>query len=259
MNCPYVSAPSGCLNYEAKSFNKDDCPTSYECLDDPAEENPIKSSSGESSEIDDVIAIFTKYQDKILPKGAEVIQFEIVKEQDLLIAIYLLEDKKFRSLFTYEPSANEFNFIRKAHFEEGGERDWKILEGENIRIKFDKTIIKPGSTSSGNQVISKDMHLYENPHKDFSMQYPKNWYYRSFGAIEDTIWAVGFAEEFLDHFSDAIISIVILEGKGAGKKEMKGDRYTVEINRDKDSHFFLDGPLGMKEAIDEMSESIIQN
>jgi hypothetical protein len=254
-----VPAPSGCLNYEAKSFNKDGCPTSYECLDDSEEENDLKSSSSESSETGDVIAIFTKYQSKILPEGAEVLQFEIVEEQNLIIAIYLLEEKKFRTLFTYEPSANEFNFIRKAHFEEGEERDWVILEGEDIRIKFDKKIIKPGSTSSGTQIISKDMRLYENSHKDFSMQYPKNWYYRSFGAIEDTIWAVGFADESLDYFSDAIISVVILEGEGDNEKALKGDSYSVEVVRDEDSHFLLKGPLEMKETIDEMAETIIQN
>lgn len=264
LNCPYVSTPPDCLEYKAKSFNKEGCPTSYVCLDDgepenSAEEPEEETSSSQSSVIDDLLSTFIKYQDKILSSGAEILQFEIVEEQNLLAVIYLLEDQKYRTLFSYEPVSNEFSFIRKAHFEEGEERDWVIVEGEDIRIKYDRKIIKVGGSQSNIQIIREDMRLYENSHKDFSMQYPKDWYYRSFGAIGDTIWAVGFADESLDYFSDAIISVVILEGEGEGRKEMKGDHYTVEVNRDEDSHFFLKGPLEMKDTIDAMAKTILQN
>ena len=266
LDCPFVSAPSGCLNYEASNFNKDGCPTSYKCLDDT--ETDPESSSGEpapipdeisESETDDVIAIFTKYQDKIIPLGAEVTQFEIVEEQNLLGVVYMMEEEYFRSLFSYEPSANEFNFVRKAHFEQGEERDWVLVEGEEVRILYDKEVIKVSSTASGTQVISSDMRLYENPLKDYSVQYPKNWYYRSFGPIENTAWTVGFAEESLDSVFDALIVLRVLDESSSGKKEMKGDEYLIEVPRDEDSHFLLEGNLELKEAMDKMSETIVQN
>ena len=48
LDCPFVPAPSGCLEYEAKSFNKDGCPTSYECLDEPNPiEDPIEDPIGD--------------------------------------------------------------------------------------------------------------------------------------------------------------------------------------------------------------------
>ena len=267
LDCPFVPAPSGCLNYEAKNLNRDGCPTSYECLDDP---DDMKEASGDavetghdpsqkSEEVDDVISAFTKYQNKILPEGAEITQFEIIEEQSLLAAIYNLEEGKFRDLYTYEPSANEFNFVRKAHFEQGEDRDWVILEGEEIRILYDKEIIKVGSTASGTQVISSDMRLYENPHKDYSVQYPKNWYYRSFGSIENTVWTVGFAEESLDSIFDTLITLRILDESSAGKEETKGDQYLIEIPRDEDSHFLLEGSLELKETMDKMAETIVQN
>jgi len=278
-DCPFIATPADCGHYEAVSFNKDGCPTSYECLDEPGDD--MKPSSGEPdgpssgaegtdlppenegadsrAESESVVAVFSKYQSKILPLDAEVSQFEIVQEQSLLGVVYTVDEKRFRSLFAYEPSANEYNFNRLAYYEEGEDRDWILLEGEEVSITHDKEVIKVGGTASGTQIISSDMRLYENPHKDYSVQYPKNWYYRSFGPIENTAWTVGFAKESLDSVFDALIVLRVLDEPSAGKKEMKGDTYLVEAPRDSDSHFLLEGNLEFKETIDEMAETIIQN
>ena len=260
LNCPYVSVPSDCLEYEASSFNKDGCPTSYKCMggERPPKESIQEDTNFSKTEAEKVVETFIKYQDKILSAETEITQFEIAEEQNLLAVIYQIEDQKYRTLFSYEPTGNEFSFIRKAHYESGEERDWVLADGHEVRITSEKKVIRVGEEAEIH-AIQEDMRLYENPHKDFLMQYPKNWYYRSFGAIEDTIWAVGFADMPLDFFSDAIISIVILEGEGISKKEMKGDRYTVETNRDEDTHFLLEGPLELKDTIDAMGETIVQN
>ncbi|MBN2096484.1 hypothetical protein JW752_03755 [Candidatus Peregrinibacteria bacterium] len=278
LDCPFIPTPSGCMNYEAVSFNKDGCPTSYKCLEDP-EEDDTKSASDEitesspqteqasdaegadtsqRSEGEAVVATFSKYQNKILPLDADVIQFEIVEKQNLLAVVYEMEDKRFRSVYSYEPSANEYNFNRLGYYEEGEDRDWVLTEGEEVRITSDKVIIKAGSAVPGAQVISSDMRLYENTHKDYSVQYPKDWYYRSFGSIENTVWTVGFAEESLDSIFDALIALRILDEPSAGKKEMKGDQYLIEVPRDEDSHFLLEGNLEFKEIMDAMAETIIQ-
>lgn len=274
LSCPFVSTPPGCTNYEPKSFNKDNCPTSYECLDEPELEEEATSDSEELKPVaaepaeagegmdetssKDPVSAFVRHQDAILPVGAEVIQFELAEEQSLLAVIFTVDDQDFRRLYSFTPSADEYNFEKLAHFEEGEDRDWVLVEGEEISIKSDKKIIKAGEDEDSIQVIRDDMRLYENPHKNYSIQYPKNWYYRSFGSIENTVWTVGFAEESLDDASDASISLVILDGYSRGKAEMKADQYFVEVGRDEDSHFLLDGPLEMKEELDFMASSIIQ-
>lgn len=107
--------------------------------------------------------------------------------------------------------------------------------------------------------IQDGMRLYENPHKDYSVNYPKNYYYRSFGAIAGTLWATGFADKSLEAFSDAVISIVILEGKGSGKVTETSSTYSVEVDRDSVSHFLLSGPADMSDVIDVMVKTVIQN
>jgi hypothetical protein len=106
--------------------------------------------------------------------------------------------------------------------------------------------------------ILNNMRLYENPHKDYSIRYNRNFYYASYGAINGTIWAVGFAKAPLDSYSDAIITVVILEGASSGKKEQKDNKYLVEVSRDLESHFLITGPLERKDEIDVMAESIVQ-
>lgn len=269
-DCPFVPAPAGCRDYEPKSVNKDGCPTSYVCLDKPGKEPEIKSSDDaleesvrESAEDpaggEQVSSTFIKYQGKILPEGAVLEQLEVVEEQHLAAAAYSLEDIRYRALFEFIRSADEYNFIRKALFVAGEERDWVLTEGKDIPFEFDKKVFQVSDGDNQPQTISKDMRLYENSHRDFSLQYPKNWYYRSFGPIENTIWTVGFSEKPLDHISDAIISVVLLEDPSMGKKEAKGSLYLVEIARDEDSHFLVEGSLDKKEVIDAMAETITQN
>ena len=124
LDCPYVPVPSGCLEYEASSFNKDGCPTNYVCLDEgePKRESE-ETPNSQQSEADEAVSFFIEYKDKILSSDAELLQFEIVEEQNLLAVIYLSEEQKYRTLFLYEPIANEFSFVKKAHFEQGEERD----------------------------------------------------------------------------------------------------------------------------------------
>ncbi len=267
LDCPFIPAPSGCEDYEPASFNKDGCPTSYRCLDKPDElkEDDVSSVSDEPekapappSEEEDVVAVFSKYQDTILPAGAEAEQFEVVKAQELLAVVYTVDETTFRSVFSYELSADEYNFVRKAHYKKGEERDWVLVEGDEARILYDKTVIETDN-GSGIQIIGKDMRLYENPHKDYSVQYPKNWYYRSFGSIENTVWTVGFAEKPLDSVFEALITLRILDEASAGKKEVKGDTCFIETPRDNDSHFLLEGALEYKDVMDEMADTIIQN
>jgi len=106
------------------------------------------------------------------------------------------------------------------------------------------------------KVDSNRMRLYENTKRNFSMNYPRNWYYESFGAIEGHVWAVGFADKELDGFESAIVTLVIEKGEGIDKKELKGDRFIIQVPRDTDTHFVLNGPLWMKDVLEAMGASL---
>ncbi len=278
LDCPFVSTPSGCTNYEPKNLNKDGCPTSYECLDVPVAEDDLSASANNDDSTEPlseagsnngattgvttgekVVKTFEKYESKLLPTDSKVIQFEVVDEQNLVAVIYTVDDEKFRTLYTYSSSANEYSFEKEAHYEAGEERDWIIVDGDEIVINYDKTIIKPSGGTLTSSTVYADMRLYENTHRDFSVQYPKNWYYRSFGSIENTVWTVGFGSKSLDHVSDSTITVEILDEASSGKREIKDDRYLVEVSRDDDSHFLVDGPPEEKETIDKMASTIVNN
>jgi len=143
--------------------------------------------------------------------------------------------------------------------QEGEGRDWTLTDGKEVRITYDRKIIKPGSDPSISKIVDATMRLYENVIKDFSIQYPKDWYYRSFGAIEGKIWAVGFSDKPFERYADTVVYLVIDTGESTGKSEIKGDRYRIEKSRDATTHFALNGPLGMKGQLDAMAESLTQN
>lgn len=136
-DCPYVSIPLGCSNYKAKSVNKEGCPTSYECLDTSS---ATTSGSTQSITKNSVDQVFIKYQKQILPSGAKLLQLEIVEKQNLLSAIYTVNNIKYKNLYEYSPSADEYNFTKKAYFKEINSA-WSLQEGADVRITADKKII----------------------------------------------------------------------------------------------------------------------
>jgi len=260
-DCPFVSKPTGCVNIEPKSMNLNGCPTSYVCADKPADgsEKPATEPAKPTTSVDAVLEAFHKAQSGLLPAGAEIQQYEIVSEQNLLGVVYKLEDKKFKVLYSTGSDSGGIEFNRLASYQEGDKRDWVLSDGKEVKITFDVKVIKPGSDVSVPQIVGKDFRLYENLIKDFTMQYPKDWYYRSFGAVEGKVWAVGFSDKPFEKYDDIVVYLVIDKGESAGKAEVKGDRYRIEKSRDATTHFVLNGPLAMKDQLDAMAETLKQN
>jgi hypothetical protein len=260
-DCPFVPKPAGCVNIEPKSMNLNGCPTSYVCADKPTDGSakPVTEPAKPTTSVDAVLAAFHTAQSGLLPAGSEVQQFEIVSEQDLLAVVYKQEDKKFKVLYGTGSEGGGIEFNRLASYQEGDKRDWVLSDGKEVKITFDKKIIKPGADLSTPQIVSKDLRLYENVIKDFSIQYPKDWYYRSFGAVEGKIWAVGFSDKPFERYDDIVVYLVVDKGESAGKSEVKGDRYRIEKARDATSHFVLNGPLAMKDQLEAMAETLKQN
>ena len=102
--------------------------------------------------------------------------------------------------------------------------------------------------------LEKGMRLYENTRKDYSIQYPKNWYYRSFGALNGTEWLVGFADKEVETVDDAIIFVIINDKEAV---ETPYGSYSTIVPRKADDIFYIvEGPKEMKEVIDTMAKSI---
>jgi hypothetical protein len=248
LECPFIPPPTDCSDYRVAEYSKSTgCPARYQCVDDGVDLREEGLDTGA------LTATIEKYKDQILGvSGAEIIQYELTESESLIAVVYEHEEGKYRTLYSFTPSANEFNFIEKAHFEEGEDRDWKLISGDDVQAGHSKTVIKAEEASAGSRQISSDMRLYENQHKDFSLEYPQNWYYRSFGAISGTHWIVGFADKPLDYLSDAIITVSIVEDES----DSDADMYMTTRNRDDDTIYVIEGPADLEETVDKMADSI---
>ncbi len=252
-DCPIIPPPLECKDYRVSEYSKTTgCPSRYECADDGI------NSFEEDEEVfsaDVLINTIEKYQEKILSiDDATLIQYELTESESLVAIIYRNDEMKYKTLYSYAPSANEYNFIEKAHFEEGDGQDWRLMSGKDLQSGFNKIVIKAevSNEDSGPREVSSDMRLYENQFKDFSMEYPKNWYYRSFGAINNTRWIVGFADEPVEYLSDSVITVSILDEE----RDASSDSYQVIKDRDDETVFVVEGHEDLKETIDLMADSI---
>ena len=253
-DCPFVSKPEGCKNHEVAEESARGCPIRYVCSDKEIEEEELPTEDSETSiSIEEhLVNVIEKYQDKILEvSGATIVQYEITEDENLIAVIYEAEEEKYKTLYSFTPSANEFNFMKKAHMKQGEERDWEIISGENIQSDHNKTIIRPGEEVV--QIIDKDMRLYENSHRNFSLQYPKNWYYRSFGPARGAEWMVGFAEGALDALDDAIITVSIVEEL---EDEVAIEMFRVTKKRDDESMYVVEGDEELQETIEKMASTL---
>lgn len=256
LNCPFIPVPVNCGNYRVVEYSKTTgCPTRYECIDGGSDLR--EETSKKVFDVKDLTETIIKYQDQILDtKEAEIIQFELTESENLIAVIYVLKEKKYKNLYSFSPSANEFNFIEKAHFEEWDNGNWRLLSGEDTQKNYSKIIIdaENGENDEDHDLreVSKDMSLYENQHRNFSLEYPKNWYYRSFGAINNTIWTVGFSGKSLDFFSDSVVVVSILEDKPSSSDY---EYFTIR-NRDDKTVFVVEGPKDLEETIDKIADSI---
>lgn len=265
-DCPFIPPPLECKDYRVSEYSKTTrCPSRYKCADDGV--SSLDNSSDEEDvvyNVDSLVSTIKKYQDKIIPiRDVNIIQYEITEGKSLVAVVYEDEDMKYKTLYSFAPFANEYNFIEKAHFEvrmtpdssgEGNEKDWRLISGKDLQSGLDKSVIKANVSGedSDPREVDSDMRLYENQFKDFSLEYPKNWYYRSFGAINNTRWIVGFADESVEYLSDAVITVSIMDEE---KNALSG-MYKVIRSRDDDTLFAIEGEEDLKEIIDLMADSI---
>lgn len=86
---------------------------------------------------------------------------------------------------------------------------------------------------------------YVNSRQNFSLLYPKNWYYASFGPTDGSVWTVGFADKALEELNDSII-ILHLKKAAAGSVSRKVA----------DLYYTFEGPSDLKSVMQEMADSV---
>lgn len=274
-SCPLVLVPAKCQNYEVKTRNKNNCPLSYTCLDVPGEnavneEVEVKEASsdsntsesdnsvGQTSDLDTENEIVQSFsQKKLLSNEAIIKTYEWIQDQSLLGVIYEMSEVQKKTYFTYKKTDDSYEFTQQATYKSGEEQDWVLESGEVVRIHSDRTLITAENQSV--KTIPSGKRLYENQRQKFSMLYPSNWYYRSFGAIENSIWTGGFSEKSLDSITDAKIEISIQDNTAQFSLKESNGKVTATQFRDEDTHFVITGPSDSKDLIEEMVKSISTN
>jgi len=86
---------------------------------------------------------------------------------------------------------------------------------------------------------------YVNSQKNFTVLYPKNWYYASFGSIEDSIWTIGFSDTAFEEVEEAIIKLRLMDKDGG--------RVSKKIN---EIFYTVDGPVDLAEVMEAIANSI---
>jgi hypothetical protein len=288
-NCPYIAPPRGCQTYRISEYNKNGCPARYECIE---EESSLKAESAEVTfDTANLIATIEKYRDSILnEEGAELKRYEINFGENLVSVIYEADGQIFKNLLEYSPAANEFNFIEKARFEQLN-GDWRLLSGEDLMEgKIDQVkeagvkevsepeVSEPEEVEEQEDKMSDAMQegqdedsdsappadyevpeteevsgYYENSRRGFSLNYPKTWYYASFGALDDAGWVVGFSSEALDLETPekSLITVSIYDEKPSPESGNYQTSKTVD-----DTLFVIEGPSELKAVMDEMIGTI---
>lgn len=269
--CPFVPTPKNCLNYDIKSTNKNGCPLSYVCLDEPIDSSEVSDDESVNEELaeedssepeeelseteeEKVIRIFKKYQSKILSSIDKIDRFEVDGAQKLL-AVEYESNGEFRLVYRYSPSGNEYNFERATEYKRNSKGEWEVQKGESVDLEVSAELDGEGEVAERNP----DLRYYDNPYKDFSVGYPKDWYFRSFGSIENSVWSVGFGESEIDDITDSQVELVILDEAKTAVKKINGGLYTIILPRDEDSHFRLTGAVSLKNEMDQIAASIENN
>jgi hypothetical protein len=278
--CPFVPVPTDCQNYKVKASTKEGCPTSYECVIEGADsaETPVLTAEPEKEEeaIKLLVSTIEEYRATLLKtEFPKLVQYELSAPEKLIAVVYDADKKRQKTLFSYTFTNGEYQFTEKAHFEKGETVDWVLISGKNTQLGLQKTVIKasvsastaPASTGTATTTeaaeaatvssepisVSPDMRLYENSFKNFTIEYPKNWYYKSFGAVEGAEWVTGFSDQSIDLLVQASVTLRIMSGQ---PKTATDDLAHVTRPRDEGTYFELIGPASMKDTLEKMADSL---
>ncbi|PCI24881.1 hypothetical protein COB57_03875 [Candidatus Peregrinibacteria bacterium] len=93
-----------------------------------------------------------------------------------------------------------------------------------------------------------DGRSYENPYLNFALQYPKNWWFRSFGS-DKGMWYVEFGEKEIEEIGDGNVQFQVEHGARGNIEETEGSLFCAYAPRDTESHFQICGPENIKDEM----------
>lgn len=229
----------------------------------------LNTNETESAEVEEVAQKNEKFQvidyvneniDALLAEkeidSVEIEGYEF-SENGIVSVILKTAEKKYKTQYKYVVvDEYEVDLSETAFFEEGEGRDWEKISGEDKQSDTEKEVVtSEGETQA---VVYEDMRFYENTHQNYTLQYPRSWYYSSFGVTNNTIWHVGFSDEEVELGTEKI-SVDILSGKVNTLEETNsGGLFKISLPRDDDTYFEIYGDEAMKETIKKMAETIEQ-
>ncbi|EKD64190.1 MAG: hypothetical protein ACD_51C00051G0002 [uncultured bacterium] len=166
-------------------------------------------------------------------------------------------------LLTYSLDGG-FSYEVLAYFYPGEYTTWDVETGTDEAKGLQKTVVKP--TDNGATVVASLLEGYsylESSSKNFSIQYPSNWYYAASGnhygftSTSDGEELVGLDildESFDDQSGDPMFTLA--NGKSA--KDLTTDESRgIYIERDDNSCFYIYGAIEYSVIIENMAGSII--
>lgn len=104
---------------------------------------------------------------------------------------------------------------------------------------------------------SSSLETIENSYWSFKMGYPKNYYWQNFGSADGNLAFFGFADIEMEEAADAVITVGIVKGATSTLTEApKGDKLTVTVPRDENTHFVVTGKEEFADAVKAVARSI---
>ncbi len=164
------------------------------------------------------------------------------------------ETEKRKLLFTFTLDGDAVTLEEKGYFVPGEETDWELKSGESLQSGEAQELYTPEGEKKAS--LSEGYRLYESSHYQFSLEYPKDYYYSHVGSVNGSISTVVFSDTPATG-ENALFRIEILDG-AQDKTVQSGS--SVIIPRDDDSHFRITAEEGSSLVdLDHMADTLVSS
>ncbi len=133
----------------------------------------------------------------------------------------------------------------------------EIKKSENIEIDMPEE--KVNEKVLLEDINFDDGRLYENKYMNFSLQYPKSWWFKSFGTKEGSLWHIEFAEKEIENIGDGIIMVDVKSGVQKLTIKEDGGKTTILLPKNSNSYLEITGYSDQSENIRKIASSFVEN
>jgi hypothetical protein len=97
---------------------------------------------------------------------------------------------------------------------------------------------------------------YVNKHMNYTLLYPKSWWYKSFGSVGENIWHTEFGEKEIENIGEGSMIVEIKKGKHEMVFQEVENNFIFFLPRNDTSHFKIYGSNEYKEMIKGTGKSL---